>query len=165
MTQIDVVNQIIEFCDSIHASSFEKAYLTHLFQSLSRFVEPNAGFGELKMIDGFSMSGYDCICQHIVGSKNATTYLAGSHDILMSFAEKYSDMTIEEEEYDELAIDCLSDFLNLNNGLFLVEYTDEYGGSQTLQVPEHFTGEPKLSEKAILIPALFSFGCVHFILN
>lgn len=105
----------------------------------------------------------DCfISQEITGDYKAYTALFGDADVLKAFATAYAKFDVDEEIKNEI----LADFLNLHNGHFAVSLSDTLSVECSLTVPV-FTppGDRHLSEITYIIPIVFSFGTVNFVLS
>ena len=61
--------------------------------------------------------------------------------------------------------DAGDDFLNLNNGLFLVNCSNDQALELTLTAPEHFDGQTRSFNKACKLKLLYPFGAIHFIIE
>lgn len=105
----------------------------------------------------------DCyISQCITGDYSAYTALYGDKDALMAFANAYAKFNVE----DEIESEILADFLNLNNGGFVVSLSDTLSLECSLTVPNIEKDSPKeLQENIYIIPITFSFGTVNFVLS
>ena len=82
-------------------------------------------------------------------------------DTAIAFATRY----VHEQfhSYDEYVQASLEDFLNLQNGLFIVNVSNTSNTELTLGAPEHITGAPShLSGRTWQIPVLYTFGTIDF---
>jgi hypothetical protein len=61
---------------------------------------------------------------------------------------------------------ALEDFLNLQNGLFIVNVSNDSATELSLQPPEHMD-KPHIdfSEETLYFPILFSFGRIEFFIE
>ena len=74
-------------------------------------------------------------------------------------------MFIHEQfhSYDEYVQASLEDFLNLQNGLFIVNVSNTSNTELTLGAPEHITVSPiQFSGRTLHIPVLYTFGTIDF---
>lgn len=91
-------------------------YLELLFNSFIRFVGDDYTPLSAEICDSFSA---DCMVrQDIEGSYAISTYIGMSQTTAINFASRYVNESFSV--YDEYVQASLDDFLNLNNGLFLV---------------------------------------------
>ena len=79
----------------------------------------------------------------------------------ISFASRY--VNEEFTEFDEYVQASLEDFLNLQNGLFIVNVSNTSNTELTLGAPEHITVSPiQFSGRTLHIPVLYTFGTIDF---
>lgn len=64
------------------------------------------------------------IAQNMVGQESLGTGILISEKVLFALAKAYSDEEISDDER-ELALDCVAEFLNVLNGLFIVSLSNE----------------------------------------
>ena len=143
-------------------SDLGKLYMELLFNNLVRFV------GE-----DFTPLSTDCISEFPVecGSKQAVfgdysvcSYISMDEATAIEFASRYvGDQFVE---YDEYVVASLQDFLNLHNGLFIVNCSNDYSTELSIDAPIQMDNELLAFEnKAYYMPVLYSFGTVNFILE
>jgi len=137
-----------------------KEYISLFFKNMIRFIDPNLHIDHVETIDHRT---YDTIIkQDIIGSKRIYTGFAGTSDNLRKFASRYADEVFNS--LDDYAQDALGEFLNLNNGLYLVNLSN-YGVELSLQiqsVEKNFTIE---ANKVYAIPFHTSFGSVDLLIS
>jgi hypothetical protein len=64
---------------------------------------------------------------------------------------------------DEYVQASLEDFVNLQNGLFIVNVSNTSNTELTLGAPEHITVSPiQFSGRTLHIPVLYTFGTIDF---
>lgn len=96
-------------------------YLELLFNSFIRFVGDDYTPLSAEICDSFSA---DCMVrQDIEGSYAISTYIGMSQTTAINFASRYVNESFSV--YDEYVQASLDDFLNLNNGLFLVNCSND----------------------------------------
>ena len=81
---------------------------------------------------------------------------------LLGFAERFSD--IEFKKVDDYAIASLEDFINLHNGIFNVNLSNDYGLEANLTPPRRYMGDlyaPK--GKSYMMPIVYPFGVLNLI--
>jgi hypothetical protein len=73
---------------------------------------------------------------------------------------------MEFTEFDEYVKASLEDFLNLHNGLFIVNMSNEKSIELTLD-PPHQETDPvlSLSDNSFVIPVIYPFGTVYLLLT
>jgi hypothetical protein len=82
----------------------------------------------------------------------------------VAFASRY--VGDEFLEYDEYVRASMEDFLNLHNGLFVVNASNVASLELTITAPETVT-DPVIAfeNRTYHFPVLYSFGTVHYILE
>ena len=82
----------------------------------------------------------------------------------IEFASRYMGKTMDD--YDEYIEATVEDFLNLHNGLFSVNMSNDVGIELDLEPLTH-VNDSILSNNAVVyyIPVIFPFGTVNFILS
>ena len=138
-------------------------YLAELIFNLNRFVDENITSRPTEIVSSIPE---DChIAQGITGDYNALSALYAEPEVLTIFAAKYSKM--ELVHYDDIINELAADFLNLHNGLFLVNLSESENIESTLTPPvSDKSGEPlKAYTVTYVMPVDFKFGTVNFILS
>lgn len=146
---------------SLKPSALDKMYIELLFNSFIRFVGDDYTPLSAELCENFSA---DCVVrQDICGEYAISTYIGMNQTTAINFASRY----VKENfpVYDEYVQASLDDFLNLNNGLFTVNCSNEKALELTLSAPEHLDGEPLTFKKAYKLKVLYPFGTVHFIIE
>ena len=146
---------------SLKPSSLDKMYIELLFNSFIRFVGDDYTPLSAELCENFSA---DCVVrQDICGEYAISTYIGMNQATAINFASRY----VKENfpVYDEYVQASLDDFLNLNNGLFTVNCSNDKALELTLSAPEHLDGEPLTFKKAYKLKVLYPFGTVHFIIE
>lgn len=146
---------------SLKPSALDKMYIELLFNSFIRFVGDDYTPLSTELCENFSA---DCVVrQDICGEYAISTYIGMNQATAINFASRY----VKENfpVYDEYVQASLDDFLNLNNGLFTVNCSNEKALELTLSAPEHLDGEPLTFKKAYKLKVLYPFGTVHFIIE
>jgi CheY-specific phosphatase CheX len=105
-----------------------------------------------------------CVKQEVHGEYAVNTYISMEHATAIEFASHY----VHEKfsELDEYVQASLEDFLNLQNGLFTVNVSNDSSTELTLSAPESVNG-PKLTfaNRTLHFPILYSFGKIDFYLE
>ena len=146
---------------SLKPSALDKMYIELLFNSFIRFVGDDYTPLSAEQCECFSA---DCVVrQNICGEYAVSTYIGMNQATAINFASRYVKENFSV--YDEYVQASLDDFLNLNNGLFTVNCSNEEALELTLSAPEHLDGEPLTFKKAYKLKVLYPFGTVHFIIE
>ena len=137
-------------------------YIELLMNNLIRFI--GADFSP-RTIE--TVSDYPVKCsvkQSILGDYSAHTYIAMDEQTAIAFASRYVKYSFTE--YDEYVQASLEDFLNLQNGLFTVNVSNDSSTELTLTPPEQLT-EDRLTFHTNTghIPILYPFGTLHFFIE
>lgn len=105
-----------------------------------------------------------CVKQEIKGNYSIVTYLAMDEETAIAFASRYAEENFEA--YDEYVQASLEDFLNLHNGLFIVNVSNDSSTELSIGTPEHVE-EPLLLFDHVTyhFPILYTFGTVHFLIE
>jgi hypothetical protein len=143
-------------------SRYGRLYLELLFNNFVRFVGD-----DFAALDPEEIKVYPpecCIRQKIEGAYAVSSYLSMDEATAIAFASKY--VGDEFTEYDEYVSASMEDFLNLHNGLFMVNTSNVASLELSLTVPETIT-EPvmEFERRCYHFPILYSFGTVHFLLE
>lgn len=164
LTQNEKMLEIIE--DFYDFDSFEDAalyteYISLLFKNLVRFVGDD--FTPLK---SNIFKEFECInftSQTIEGEFNVYTALECDDDTFVQFASRFSqELYTENDEYTKASV---SEFMNLNNGIFCVNMSNTNRMELEL-TPQIIDSNKKLTKvrNAFCIPIRFTFGTVNFLI-
>lgn len=159
------VNQLLDIFSILsqrNFSDFSRAYLELLFNNFIRMVGDDFTPLPPQKIDVFS-SEY-CISQEITGAYCAHSYICMDYETALAFAERYTGESFDE--FNEYVQASLEDFLNLHNGLFIVNTSND--NSQELTIGTPLTPEEDIitfENQAYYFPIFYPFGTVHFILK
>lgn len=146
-------------------TEFARQYIKKLLVDIILYVDANISLGEISFCDNYQLDHE--ISQEIVGVPSVYSALDGNTKVLTAFAEAYSKLGIAE--FDSLCKEALLDFLNVHNGLFVVDLSKQNICELSLDVPkqgDNYIVEPQneLDGKIILIPVTFSYGTITFLL-
>lgn len=143
-------------------SELGRMYLELLFNNYIRFVGED--FTPLSVEPCTEFPTDCCVLQEVLGDYALAAYISMDEATAVEFASRY--VGDQFFEYDEYVKASLEDFLNLHNGLFIVNCSNDYSLELSISAPEHQT-EPILyfEDNAYHIPIMYSFGTVHFILQ
>ena len=164
--QSDLVHHLLAELDKteekehIHPE-YVSEYLLLLFNNLIRFIGED--FTPLNIIQVPEVPTDCCIAQslgctdfHVSSALDMDTASA------IAFASRYA--KDEFQEYDEYVQASMEDFLNLHNGLFVVNMSNDYNQEVKLQPPSEESNSLFSAGKITYIfPILYPFGLIHFI--
>ncbi len=142
--------------------SKKEQYFDELLQSLHLFIDKSFSYKSEKITDSFPD---DCfVFQDIIGEYVAVTAVSCSDEAASRVSAKYSGIDLAECEgiYDEI----LSDFINLHNGRFIVNLSNNFNTECSLSPPV-FKGEPasSIDWRTVYIRSYDSdFGVINFII-
>ncbi len=98
--------------------------------------------------------------QQISGKTNLFTAIEGNDKSFVGFASRYAQE--EFTENDAMVKDCVSEFLNLHNGLYVINVSDETGVELSLN-PQIVGNELLIAaDEVYKIPICFPFGVISF---
>ncbi len=138
------------------------SYLTLLFNNLVRFIGED--FTPLNIMTLPEVPTNFCVSQIVDGKFSFLSALDMDHDTAIAFASRYVDEDFEE--FDEYVSASMEDFLNLHNGLFSVNMSNDYTLELHLQPPEaHENTVLSTEAPSYLLPVIYSFGTINFIFS
>ena len=141
-------------------SKYEISFFQLLFNNLYRFIGD-----DFTLVSPSSCKEYPtnyCVSQKVSGSFSIRTYLDIPENTCIAFASKYVNENFTE--FDEYVRSSVEDFINLHNGLFCVNMSNEFSMNLSLEAP--VVEEKDLltfEHETYLLPVLFPFGTLHFI--
>lgn len=145
-------------------SELYESYLTLLFNNLIRFI--GADFTPLTPIQCNEFATQYSVVQHITGKYDITAAIDMNRKMAIEFASRYAmDTFVEFDEYVEAS---LEDFLNLHNGLFTVNMSNNYSVElqlSPLEKHEEDIIDVKPNAVSYLFPVLYPFGTINFLLS
>jgi len=145
-------------------SEVYEAYLTLLFNNLIRFI--GTDFTPMTPILCEEYPTQFCILQNIHGKYNITSAIDMDRSMAIEFASRYAMDTFDA--FDEYVQASLEDFLNLHNGLFTVNMSNNHAIELQLDAPEtHDKDLIEFNSDAVtcLFPVMYPFGTINFILS
>ncbi|EOS24198.1 hypothetical protein C806_02240 [Lachnospiraceae bacterium 3-1] len=138
------------------------SYLTLLFNNLVRFIGED--FTPLNIMTLPEVPTNFCVSQKVEGDFAFLSALDMDSETAIAFASRYVDD--EFETFDEYVSASMEDFLNLHNGLFSVNMSNDYTLELHLQPPEdHENSILSTEAPSYLLPVIYSFGTVNFIFS
>lgn len=160
-----VTEMLRNYCNFDNHPDAEKAidYLYLLFNNLVRFIGED--FTALNPIPCPEYPTNYCICQKTHGENFSVT---SAIDIDMNAAIAFASRYVHEEfdDFDEYVKASLEDFLNLHNGLYNVNLSNDFSLELSLDPPVvHHCDVLTLSKGAYLFPVVYPFGTVNFLFS
>ncbi|MDE7279318.1 MAG: chemotaxis protein CheX, partial [Oscillospiraceae bacterium] len=145
--------------NSITGSGYMTGYVSLLFKNLIRFIG-----SDFTPMDAHALMGAlsDCAAQRIDGGLRAITIIDADASSMIEFASRFTNKQLVAE--DDYTHACISNFINIHNGLFAENMSGSSGIKLNLE-PQRFYERFDISElgNACVIPVCFSFGTVNFI--
>lgn len=135
-------------------------YLELMFNSLIRFIGEDFTPLTPMVVDEFPITFG--VSQAILGEREFISHIDCDRETAIAFASRYAkeDFT----EFNEYTVAALEDFLNLHNGLYIVNVSNDTSKDIALEPPV-VTEDGVLcgAEKCIVFPVAYPFGTVHLI--
>ena len=143
-----------------YVNEYELLYNTLLFNNLVRFIgddfTPILGSQCLEYPKSF------CVSQEIRGKFHIKLYIDMPETACMAFASRYTGDTFDD--FDEYVAASLEDFVNLHNGLFCVNVSNDHNIELELLPPKIETSPLfEFKNEAFLMPVIYPFGTINFI--
>ena len=149
--------------NALSATDFAKTYIKKLVHNIITYVNNDISIDSIEYVKDYSIKNE--LSQEITGVPGAYSAIDGSEDVLIRFAEEYSKLGITD--FGMLAKEALLDFLNLNNGLFVVLLSKmnicELSLKAPIQSNNRSIGERE--DGILIIPVTFPYGTIKFILG
>lgn len=146
--------------NSINGSGYMTGYVSLLFKNLIRFIG-----SDFTPMDAHALMGAlsACAAQKIEGGLHALTIIDADASSMIEFASRFTNEHLTAE--DDYTHTCISNFINLHNGIFAGSIANEEGLRLNLE-SQRFYERFDMSElsNACVIPVCFSFGTVNFII-
>lgn len=151
----EIVNALVEFKGSKNEKAL-KDYLALFMRNLIRFIDSEASIKEVSKLEEFETSF--TAKQDIVGELALSTYISADEGSFLKFASKYA----EEEltSVDEMAEASVGEFLNLHNGIFLVNMSN--AGVELEMTPQEVYSNLKINNGYVILITL-NFGEIQLI--
>ncbi len=143
-------------------TDYSLMYMSLLFNSLTRFIGED--FTPLPPIACQEYPVTYCVKQKISGMFDYLSSIDMPQDVAIAFASRYAKDNFQE--FDEYVQASIEDFLNLHNGLFLVNMSNDYSIELELSPPEVETQDVvTLAKDTFVIPIVYPFGTFHLIIT
>ena len=168
MNNQDFINKLLDNSNynDIKESTddFTDAYIKKLLENIVLYVDSSISLGTISFVDAYRLEQE--ISQEIIGIPSAFSAMDGNIKVLTAFAENYSSLGVTD--FDSLCKEVLMDFMNLHNGLFIVELSQKNICELSLSVPKqsgfHRLSCADISGKITIIPINFKYGTINFVL-
>lgn len=163
--QQEMVNKLLSdfyLPEDIPHSEHILSYFTLLFNNLVRFIGED--FTTLGIMNLTEVPTNFCISQEVEGSFSFFSALDMEQETAVAFAGRY--VNEEFDTFDEYVRASIEDFLNLHNGLYTVNMSNDYSMELQLQPPIAY--ENTLIETGFsfyLLPIMYSFGTINFLFS
>ena len=141
---------------------YAKSYLKLLFNDFVRFIGED--FTPMAPVPATEYPVNYCVKQVINGDLNATTYIDMPKETAIEFASRYASMDFDE--FNEYVKASVEDFLNLHNGLYGVNISNQNSVELALEPPTSVDEDIiELDDDSYVIPFIYPFGTLHLIIN
>lgn len=145
----------------INSSAYMTGYVSLLFKNLIRFIG-----SDFTPMDAHAFLGAlsNCVARRMEGGLSAVVIIDADAATLIEFASRFANERLTDE--DEYTRSCVSNFIDLHNGIF-AENLSETSGIKLRLDPHSFYSipDPGELENACVVPVYFSFGKVDFIIS
>ena len=143
-------------------SPFSKSYLELLYNNFIRFIGDD--FTALPPVCCTEFPTECCVMQSINGNYKINTYLSMEESTALAFAERYTGEPYLE--YNEYVNASIEDFINLHNGLFIVNASNDYSNELTIGVLESKSNALiHFEHDAYHFPIYYPFGIINFVIE
>lgn len=147
--------------DEDQNSKLSTQYITLLFNNIIRFIGKDFTPHEAVRLSVYPTN--QCVTQKITGEFATETALDMDETSMIAFASRYAG-----EEFtanDEFVQASIEDFINLNNGLYVVNLSNESSIELSLEPPTFKQGmQLKENTEYFQLPITFPFGTINFII-
>ncbi|MCF0128251.1 MAG: chemotaxis protein CheX [Pseudobutyrivibrio sp.] len=162
----DLIRQLIHNAFTIAEIKYSEqptAYLELLYNSFIRFIGDD--FTPMPPMTCEEYPVTFAISQKILSKNDYVTVIDMEPDVAIEFASRFANENFTE--FNEYAEAAMQDFMNLHNGLFLVNMSNENSEELQLEPPETLR-DTVLSLEAglwIVIPVEYSFGTFNIVVS
>lgn len=147
--------------NNIEHSNFYKDYVKLFFKNIIRFIDTSIRIASVEVYDEKTYDVY--ATQYLEKENQYITGIAGDKDVLIKLAGIYAEETFKS--LDDYSKDSLGEFLNLNNGLFLVNMSNQ-NIPMNMSVQEvHEQQVINTFGKIFVVPFFTSFGKFDLIIG
>ena len=159
-TDIDtIVRMMVDFSEYGEDGMVYYDYVALLLRNMLRFLGEDAVISARASLPE-SVPGW-IVSQQIIGGGTVFSALVMTDDVLMETARRFSEEPLLK--IDDLTKDSVSEFLNVHNGIFIVNMSDK--GTELDLTPQKTQRDAKLEQKkGCVIPFRLSYGEIQLIL-
>lgn len=154
----EIIGRFYKF-DNEPAKEMLEEYVTLLFKNIIRFIGDD--FTPLSPEKLPSVRTSFAAIQKTTGAMTCTTAIEGSEQAYINFASRYAGEILTDA--DEMTDASNGEFLNLHNGLFSVNISNEKEVEIKL-APQEYMREGSIAGPVYRIPLVFPFGTVNFLI-
>jgi hypothetical protein len=146
----------------IAPSNLGVMYLELLFNNFVRFVGEDFTILGCEECDAFPSEC--CVTQGVDGPYAVRSYISMDETTAIEFASRY--VGDHFTEYDEYVRASMEDFLNLHNGLFIVNVSNDSSLELTINAPEPVEDAIlDFKNRTYCFSVMYSFGMVNYLLE
>ena len=159
--QKDDVDEIVNIFIKFEGSKNEKAlkdYLSLFTRNLIRFIDTRAIIRDVIKLEEYE--GKWNARQNIKGKINLSTFIEAEENSFVKFASKYAEE--ELNTVDEMAEASVGEFLNLHNGIFLVNMSNE--GIELEMTPQEVSSNMMI-DNVYKVSIELSFGEINILIK
>ena len=141
---------------------FGKSYLELLLNSFALYIGED--FSTLPPSICTEIATECCISQTVKGPYEVNTYFNMDKATVLAFAERYTGDPYSE--IDEYVMASIEDLLNMQNGLFIVNASNESMHDFSIDIIKHHPNTiANFEPTTFLFPICYPFGIVYFIME
>lgn len=160
----DTINGIIEkffLLAEMPVNDMNVMYLELMFNSLIRFIGEDFSPLTPMIVDEYPITLG--VSQGIFSDRDYVTHIDCDRETAIAFASRYAKEDFNE--FNEYVVAALEDFLNLHNGLFIVNVSNQMSKDISLS-PPLVSSEGVLTgaNKCVDFPVAYPFGTIHLII-
>lgn len=155
---------VANFCSANEMDNNETltSYLQLLFNDLIRFI--GSDFTPMSITPFNEYATQCCATQNITGEFNIASAIDMSAKTSIAFASRYAGEDFED--LNEYVTASLEDFLNLHNGLFIVNVSNTDSIELMLDAPRTISNDLySPTGSTFLLPIHYSFGIINFVIS
>ena len=158
--QSDDVDEIINVYVNVEDDKFGleiKHYISLFMRNIIRFIDSEVYTNEIVKVEEYKTKC--AVTQNIKSSINLQTYINAEENVFVKLASRFADE--ELSSVDEMAKDSVGEFLNLNNGLYLVGMSNV---GIELDMESQLVVFEKTISSSFVLPIELPFGKIELIL-
>ncbi|MBR1739948.1 MAG: chemotaxis protein CheX [Ruminococcus sp.] len=137
-------------------------FVAMLFKGIIRFIDTD--FTPLEAELSESVTAEKVVEQKLSGDYSGAVYACGDTDTMIGFATRFAGE--EMGDVSGFAAETVGEFLNVTNGLFAVNESNEHGREISMEPQVVYSNETvPLKKPSIIVPVAFSFGTMSFVIT